>query len=152
MLSINEILEVIRAVDQSAISRLELEQEKTRLVIIKGANDLPPAPVQAAEPVRAAVSTAEDLPVKPAAAVGEEKYHQVLAPMLGTFYAAPEPGAPAFVQVGQIVDTGTAVCVLEAMKLFNEVEAGMAGEIMEVLVKDGEFVEYGQPLFRIKPK
>jgi len=71
---------------------------------------------------------------------------------VGTFYAASEPGADPFVKPGQKVMANTVVCVLEAMKLFNEIEAGITGEIVEVLCKDGEFVEYGQPLFLVKPE
>lgn len=148
MLSITEILDVIKAVDQSSISRLELEQAATRLVIVKGGG-LQTVPAASAELPRAA-GQEETLP-QPGAAC-RETYHKIVAPMLGTFYAAPEPGAPAFAQVGQNVAAGTVVCVLEAMKLFNEVEAGIAGQIMEVLVKDGDLVEYGQPLFLVKPE
>ena len=150
MLSITEILEVIKAVDQSSISRLELEQAATRLVIVKGGG-LQSVPAASAELPRAA-EREEALPQPPSGAACKEAYHKIVAPMLGTFYAAPEPGAPAFVQAGQQVAAGTVVCVLEAMKLFNEVEAGIKGRIMEVLVKDGELVEYGQPLFLVKPE
>ena len=70
--------------------------------------------------------------------------------MVGTFYCAPDPKAPPFVKVGSVVVPNTVVCVLEAMKIFSEVEAEVEGEITEVLVKDGDFVEFGQPLFRVR--
>ncbi len=76
----------------------------------------------------------------------------ITASSVGTFYAAPEPGAEPFVKPGQTITANTVVCVLEAMKLFNEIEAGINGEIVEVLLKDGDFVEYGQPLFIVKPE
>ena len=91
----------------------------------------------------------------PAAALAEapqpgEHIVEITAPIVGTFYSAPDPKAPPFVKVGSAVTPNTVVCVLEAMKLFTEVEAMVEGEITEVLVKDGEFVEFGQPLFKVK--
>jgi acetyl-CoA carboxylase biotin carboxyl carrier protein len=75
--------------------------------------------------------------------------HQVKAPMVGTFYRAPNPNAPAFVEVGQAVKEGDPLCIIEAMKLLNEIEADKSGVIKEILVENGEPVEYGQPLFII---
>ncbi|SMC52455.1 acetyl-CoA carboxylase biotin carboxyl carrier protein [Sporomusa malonica] len=147
MLKVEEILEIIKAVNQSDINRFELEQEATRLVIVKGGSQIQLAQ---AEQTAVADSLCQGSAQTTVAAV-EYKLHTLPAPMIGTFYAAPEPGAEPFVKVGQQVQTGTIVCVLEAMKLFNEIEAGIDGEIAEVLVKDGQFVEYGQPLFVIKP-
>jgi len=73
-----------------------------------------------------------------------------VSPMVGTFYQSPSPDLPAYVKVGDKVGNETIVCIVEAMKLFNEIEAEVQGEIVEVLVKDGELVEYGQPLFLVK--
>ncbi|MGB6240935.1 MAG: acetyl-CoA carboxylase biotin carboxyl carrier protein, partial [Castellaniella sp.] len=83
----------------------------------------------------------------PAAAVVQG--HQVKAPMVGTFYRAPNPNSPAFVEVGQTVKEGDPLCIIEAMKLLNEIEADKSGVIKEILVENGEPVEYGQPLFII---
>ena len=94
------------------------------------------APAQAAAPVA---------PAAPAAPSG----HVVKAPMVGTFYRAPNPGASPFVEVGQSVKEGEPLCIIEAMKLLNEIEADKAGVIKEILVENGEPVEYGQPLFVI---
>jgi acetyl-CoA carboxylase biotin carboxyl carrier protein len=77
---------------------------------------------------------------------------QILSPMVGTFYAKPEADADPFVQVGQTIEHKDVVCVIEAMKLFNEVDAGMEGEVLEILVKDGDVVEFGQPLFTVKSR
>ena len=79
-----------------------------------------------------------------------ESLNKIVAPLVGTFYSTAEPGADPFVKIGQKVSLDTIVCVLESMKLFSEVEAGTTGEIVEILVKDGEFVEYGQPLFLVR--
>ena len=100
-----------------------------------------------AAPVEAAEAAA---PEAAPAAEETETITDITAPMVGTFYCAPDPKAPPFVKVGSVVAPNTVVCVLEAMKIFSEVEAEVEGEITEVLVKDGDFVEFGQPLFRVR--
>jgi acetyl-CoA carboxylase biotin carboxyl carrier protein len=88
-------------------------------------------------------------PVAPPPAPEEPKGHVVKSPMVGTFYRSPGPGAKAFVEVGQAVKPGDTLCIIEAMKLLNEIEAEVAGSIKEILVENGQAVEYGQPLFVI---
>ena len=100
----------------------------------------PIAGAPAAQPASAPVTSAEP----------EEKLHEVKSPIVGTFYSAPAPGASAFVQVGDRVESGQVLCIVEAMKLMNEIESDAAGEIVKILVKDGQPVEYGQPLFAIR--
>ncbi len=154
MLNSNEIKEIIQLVDQSSIQRFELEQESTKIVIVKtetksssgDASLSSPAVLPAAVP-NEPVQRAE----KPLADLRGEDLVKIISPIVGTFYAAPEPGADPFVILGQKVAADTVVCVLESMKLFNEVEAGTSGEIVEILAKDGDFVEYGQTLFLVKP-
>lgn len=111
----------------------------------------PPAPVAipAAPVVQAAAApvVAEAAPAAAPAAGGTV----IEAPMVGTFYAAPSPGASPFAEVGKAVSVGQTLCIIEAMKLMNEIEAEVAGTIVECLVKDGQPVEYGQALFRIQP-
>ena len=80
----------------------------------------------------------------------EKELIEITAPMVGTFYSATEPGAEPFVKVGSKIDADSVICILEAMKLFTEVEADVSGEIVEILAKDGDLVEYGQPLFSVK--
>jgi acetyl-CoA carboxylase biotin carboxyl carrier protein len=110
-----------------------------------------PATYLAAPPVPAAAASAA--PVAPAApapaAVDESRGTIVKSPMVGTFYRSPSPGAKVFVEIGQTVKVGDTLCIIEAMKLLNEIEAEVAGEIKEVLVENGQAVEYGQPLFVI---
>ena len=79
-----------------------------------------------------------------------DNYETINAPMVGTFYKSPSPEEGAYVQVGDKVSNDTTVCILEAMKLFNEIQAEISGEIVEILVEDGQMVEYGQPLFKVK--
>jgi len=83
-------------------------------------------------------------------AVQDENLHTITSPMVGTFYASSSPDTPAYVSVGDRVSEGTVVCIVEAMKLFNEIEAEVNGEIVEILVNNGQLVEYGQPLFLVK--
>ena len=107
----------------------------------------PPSPelgtVPAAAPAAAAPAT------KPAA---EEVLHMVKSPIVGTFYEAPSPGAPPFVKVGDMVEAGQVLCIVEAMKLLNEIESDVAGEIVKKLASNGQPIEYGQELFAIRPK
>jgi acetyl-CoA carboxylase biotin carboxyl carrier protein len=107
-----------------------------------------PAAVPAAAPAQATVAPAEPAP---AAAESGEKVHIVKSPIVGTYYAAPSPGAPSFVKVGDHVQTGQVLCIIEAMKLMNEIESDVAGEITRVFVENGQPVEYGEPLYAIRP-
>ena len=87
----------------------------------------------------------------PAVASSRSEYVEITAPMVGTFYRAPAPGEPSFVEIGSRISNGQSVCILEAMKLMNELEAETSGEIIEILVENGTPVEFGQPLMRVKP-
>jgi acetyl-CoA carboxylase biotin carboxyl carrier protein len=104
----------------------------------------------ASAPVAGAPSGAPAAPASPAAA--EEKLHEVKSPIVGTFYESPAPGAPAFVQVGDQVEVGQVLCIVEAMKLMNEIESDVAGEVVKRIATSGQPVEYGQALFAIRPR
>lgn len=88
----------------------------------------------------------------PVSEPAQENLHKITSPMVGTFYQSPSPDADIYVKVGSKVSKDSVVCIVEAMKLFNEIEAEVNGEIVEILVKDGQLVEYGQPLFLVKPE
>jgi acetyl-CoA carboxylase biotin carboxyl carrier protein len=105
----------------------------------------PPAPA----PV--AASAVAPSPQASAAALAEEQHHVVKSPIVGTFYAGPSPEAGPFVKVGDTVEVGQTVCIIEAMKLMNEIEADISGEIARILVENGQPVEYGEPLFALRP-
>ena len=111
-----------------------------------------PAPkVAAAEaPIQEAAPTAADNAV--ATQVDTANLHKITSPMVGTFYASPTPEADVYVKAGSVVTKDSIVCIVEAMKLFNEIEAEVNGEIVEILAKNGQLVEYGQPLFLVKPE
>lgn len=162
MLKIQEIREIIKLIDQSSIEKFSYEAEGAKIVLKKGSTQLE-APAVAVSPTvqpvvpTPAVQVVEQPAVQetPVTKVVEEverdpSLHEVTSPMVGTFYAASSPDAEAFVQVGNKVTTESVVCIVEAMKLFNEIEAEVSGEIVEILAKDGQLVEYGQPLFLVK--
>jgi len=102
--------------------------------------------------VPAAVASPAVAQATAAPAAAEEKLHEVKSPIVGTFYESPAPGAPPFVQVGDQVEVGQVLCIVEAMKLMNEIEADVAGEIVRRIATSGQPVEYGQPLFAIRPR
>lgn len=173
MFKIHEIREIIKLIDQSSIKEFELEVEGSKVSIKKSGGVVEEIKTVAVQPVVAAAPVAAPTAVAPVAAVeapaatpqpepapkveaeaslDESKFHKIVSPMVGTFYRSPEPGAPAYVQVGDKVTASRVVCIVEAMKLFNEIEAEVAGEIVKVLAEDGQLVEYGQPLFLVKPE
>ncbi|MDQ0220804.1 acetyl-CoA carboxylase biotin carboxyl carrier protein [Peribacillus cavernae] len=166
MLKIQEIRELIKLVDQSSINEFVYEQEGTKIKMKKTGQEQPvsvvyqPAaepvqsqvqPVQpAAEPVKTAVSAA--MPDVEKQEVNQDNLHKITSPMVGTFYQSPSPDTDAYVKAGSKVNKDSVVCIVEAMKLFNEIEAEVEGEIVEILVKDGQLIEYGQPLYLVKPE
>jgi acetyl-CoA carboxylase biotin carboxyl carrier protein len=100
---------------------------------------------------RTADNAAQNAQHSPTPSPIEQKLLEVPSPMVGTFYRAPAPGEPAFIEVGDRIRSGQTVCIIEAMKLMNEIEAEVSGQVIEILVQNGEPVEYGQPLMRINP-
>jgi acetyl-CoA carboxylase biotin carboxyl carrier protein len=152
-MDLRKLKKLIDLVQESGISELEITEGEEKVKIVKGggisisqvplAALAPPAP--AAEPRSPAPASA------PAAAepIAGQEGHVVKAPMVGTFYRTPSPDAKAFVEVGQTVKEGQTICIIEAMKLMNEIEADASGVIKAILVENGQPVEYGQPLFII---
>ena len=129
------------------LDELEIETGETRMLLRRG--DMPVV-TQAAAPVVAAAPAVAAPPVAaPAVAPTVAPGDFITSPFVGTFYSSPRPDAPSFVEVGSKVQPGTTVCIIEAMKLFNEIEADFACTIEEVLVEDGQPVEYGAKLFRV---
>ncbi len=146
-MDLRKLKTLIDLVAESGIAELEITEGEGKVRIVKFSQTTQPvAPELPAAPVVAAPAAAQ---AAPAAAPAAPSGHVVKAPMVGTFYRAPNPGAAPFVEVGQSVKEGDALCIVEAMKLLNEIEADKAGVIKEILVENGEPVEYGQPLFVI---
>jgi acetyl-CoA carboxylase biotin carboxyl carrier protein len=110
-----------------------------------------PAALSQGPPAPEAAPASAPAPVPPAAVPPEEQQHVIKSPIVGTFYAGPSPEAGPFVKVGDTVDAGQTVCIIEAMKLMNEIEADISGEVVRILVENGQPVEYGEPLFALRP-
>jgi acetyl-CoA carboxylase biotin carboxyl carrier protein len=157
MMDLSFIKSLIEAVDQSSIDSVDIERGGTRVRISK----TPPmtaGPVMTAAPTSVApAATPAAAPAAPASGEGTagvpapDDRAEVTSPMVGTFYAAPAPDAPPYVRVGQKVAVGDTLCIIEAMKLMNELEAEVAGTVSEIVVQNADPVEYGQVLFRIDP-
>lgn len=147
-MDLRKLKTLIDLVAESGIAELEITEGEGKVRIVKFSQTLQPVAAVVPEAAPAVVAAAAAAaPAAPAAPVIQG--HVVKAPMVGTFYRAPNPGAAPFVDVGQTVKEGEALCIIEAMKLLNEIEADKSGVIKEILVENGEPVEYGQPLFVI---
>lgn len=145
-MDIRKIKKLIELVEESGITELEVQEEEGTVRISRAAPAVAPAAIQyAAAPAAAPVAAA---PAEAPAA--EISGHQVRSPMVGTFYRSPSPEAKAFVEVGQTVKVGDALCIVEAMKMMNRIEADKAGVVKAILVNDGEAVEFDQPLIVIE--
>ena len=148
-MDLRKLKTLIDLVAESGIAELEITEGEGKVRIVKFSQTVQPVAYnQAVAPVAMAAAPAGAAPVAEAVPAPIQG-HAVKAPMVGTFYRAPNPGASPFVQVGQAVKEGDPLCIIEAMKLLNEIEADKSGVIKEILVENGEPVEYGQPLFVI---
>ncbi|MBU8691158.1 acetyl-CoA carboxylase biotin carboxyl carrier protein [Priestia megaterium] len=151
MINVRELQEVVSLMNEFGIQKLHIEHEGTKVVIDKAGIPLEDTAVTEVKTDEVKAAAAEQAPQDSMSInSAENNEKQILSPMVGTFYAKPEADADPFVQVGQTVERKDVVCVIEAMKLFNEVDAGVEGEVLEILVKDGDVVEFGQPLFTVK--
>lgn len=152
-MDIRKIKKLIELVEESGITELEVQEEEGTVRISRAAPAVAPAAIQyAAAPVAlaAAPAVAPVVAAPAEAPVAEISGHQVRSPMVGTFYRSPSPEAKAFVEVGQTVKVGDALCIVEAMKMMNRIEADKAGVVKAILVNDGEAVEFDQPLIVIE--
>lgn len=163
MLKVQEIRELIKLVDQSNLDEFVYEFDDCKIKMKKNKAEtiaVSSQPVQAqmvevpAQPKTVETAAVQQEAVAPKEVVtptaADENLHKITSPMVGTFYHASSPDADPYVKVGSKVSNDSIVCIVEAMKLFNEIEAEVNGEIVEILVKDGQLVEYGQPLFLVK--
>ncbi|HZH57053.1 acetyl-CoA carboxylase biotin carboxyl carrier protein [Yanghanlia caeni] len=148
-MDLRKLKTLIDLVAESGIAELEITEGEGKVRIVKFSQTTPVVAPVAEQPAPVVAAAAPAAAPAAAAAAPAPAGHVVKAPMVGTFYRAPNPGASPFVEVGQSVKEGDALCIIEAMKLLNEIEADKAGVIKEILVENGEPVEYGQPLFVI---
>ena len=165
-LDFNELRQLLITISQTDITEFALKSDEFELTIRKnsvvsqGLPGLAPLEESLAAKAAAKANTQElgerpelvaDVPVPISASPQGQKSVEVISPMVGTFYRAPAPGEAAFVEVGDRIRLGQTVCIIEAMKLMNEIEAEVSGQVISILVQDGEPIEYGQPLMRINP-
>jgi acetyl-CoA carboxylase biotin carboxyl carrier protein len=155
-----ELKRLVQLMNENGLVELEIEQEGSRIslrkagayapapVYLPGGGGAAPAPIAGAPVVSPLPAAADGVPGAPSAPPPGTK--DVISPMVGTFYRRPNPDSHPYVQVGDKVTKDTVVCIVEAMKLNNEIKAEIEGEVLEVLVEDGEPVEFDQPLFRVK--
>jgi len=149
-MDLRKLKTLIELVESSGIAELEISEGEERVRITRTAASAQQTYAPAPQPYTTATTTQQTIvpaaePVKPAVAEG----HVVKSPMVGTFYRSASPGSKAFVDVGQSVNSGETLCIIEAMKLLNEIEADQSGVIKAILVENGQPVEFGQPLFVI---
>jgi acetyl-CoA carboxylase biotin carboxyl carrier protein len=156
-MDIKEIKAVIDLMRKNSLTEFEYEKDGTKIRIQRGPDGKPQvftttpgvatAPALVPVPLAIPTSTAPT----PAPAPAAESLPSINSPMVGTFYASPAPDAPPYVSVGKVVTPESVVCIIEAMKVMNEIKAEMSGTITEILVESGKPVEFGKPLFRIRP-
>ncbi len=159
MIDLRYVKKLLEMLDESTVDSMEISSDKGMRIrlnktpvsrgVVQMAAPMPSAPMQAAPAATGAVASAAAPAAAPAAATST--HADVKSPMVGTFYGAPEPGAKAYVSVGQSVTKGQVLCIIEAMKIMNEIESEVAGKVVEILATDAHPVEYGQVLFRVDP-
>lgn len=163
-MNIKEIQDLIKFVAKSGVNEVEIEQKDFKITIkaealrderqyvVQAPVQVAPAPVAPAPVAAAPVAAAPAAPAAPAPAASDDaKYITIKSPMIGTFYRSAGPDKDPFVSVGDSIGKGDTVCIIEAMKLFNEIESEISGKIVKVLVDDSSPVEYDQPLFLVDP-
>src|SRR5262245_14281724 len=154
-MNLKELKEIIDLVtSKESIEELEIEKSGVRLRVRRASNHLTSvttAHVSSAN-VAAALSPQAPAPAPPSRVLQDEDLAYIKSPIVGTFYRAPSPDSNAFVSVGDFVEKGTPVCIIEAMKLMNEIQSEVAGEIVAILVENGQPVEYGENLYAVRPR
>ncbi|HET7669123.1 MAG TPA: acetyl-CoA carboxylase biotin carboxyl carrier protein [Burkholderiales bacterium] len=148
-MDLRKLKKLIDLVQESGIAELEITEGEEKVKIVKGGTVMATAvaPMMVAAPAAEARSAAPAAAAPAVEAEAAQEGHVVKAPMVGTFYRSPSPDAKAFVEVGQAIKEGDTICIIEAMKLMNEIEADASGTVKAILVENGQPVEYGQPLF-----
>ncbi len=154
----NQLRELLAAIAQTDITEFALKSEEFELTVRKdptrtSTTEMELAPLTPSSPPlpKTDVPVTATAPEVSVPSPGSKKWVEITSPMVGTFYLAPAPGKPSFVEVGDTIRVGGTVCIIEAMKLMNEIEAEISGTLMEITVKNGQPVEFGQTLMRIDP-
>lgn len=152
-MNLDTLKQIVKIAREEGVAGLKVEAKEFKVEVNFSTGVAAPIihhqPVQHAVPAAVPAPAAQAASVKPVAV--DSKLHIITSPFVGTFYGSPSPGKPAYVKVGDKVKAGQALCVLEAMKIMNEIDADINGEIVEICVENESLVEFGQPLFKIKP-
>ena len=151
-MDIRKVKKLIELLEESGIAEIEIKEgeEAVRISRMPSGAITNVAPMPMVAPVAPAAALPAAVAPAPVAESAASSDHMVQAPMVGTFYAAPAPGAQSFVQIGDEVKVGQVLCIIEAMKMMNQIESDRAGKVVSVLVQNGDPVEFGQPLFAIR--
>jgi acetyl-CoA carboxylase biotin carboxyl carrier protein len=150
---LKELRELVDFLKENGIAEFDMERTDLKVRIkFAGAAGASASDLAQAQQLATSAAGSVPSPVEQPAAEPAEKLHEVTSPIVGTFYDSPSPGAPTFVKVGDTVEVGQVLCIVEAMKLMNEIECDVAGEIVQRIAATGQPVEFGQPLFAIRPR
>jgi acetyl-CoA carboxylase biotin carboxyl carrier protein len=146
---LESLKELLALMEEHDLSELSIQEQERKVHLKRGpAQAMMPVPQQHAFPA-AAVAAAPAAEGNREDSSSKAGFQEITSPMVGTFYRAPSPESPSYVEIGAVVDADTVVCIVEAMKVMNEIKAGVSGTISEVLVENGHVVEFGEPLFRV---
>lgn len=154
-MNLDTLKQIVKVAKEEGVAELKVDAKDFKVEVRFSTGII--APVQQAQPLYQAQAPVSAPPVAASSAVSskiaatDSKLHVITSPFVGTFYASPSPGKPVYVKIGDKVKVGQPLCVLEAMKIMNEIDADIAGEVVEVCVDNESLVEFGQPLFKIKP-
>jgi acetyl-CoA carboxylase biotin carboxyl carrier protein len=156
-MDLSYVKKLLKLVEESDVNEVELEEKGVKIRITKAPNNVsqlfqaPPVPSQSvSQPAAPAAAAPPQAAEKPSSSAPEKNYHEIKSPIVGTFYRAPAPDANNYVEVGSSISDGTILCIVEAMKLMNEIESDCAGKVVKIMVENGQPVEYGQVLFQIE--
>jgi acetyl-CoA carboxylase biotin carboxyl carrier protein len=156
-MDIRKIKKLIELLEESGIAEIEIKEGEEALRISRmptgtaaAHHPLPPIAMPMAAPLAAPVQAATPRPADVAAAKAKANEHVITAPMVGTFYGAPSPGAKPFIEIGDEIKVGQVLCIIEAMKMMNQIESDKAGRVTSIMARNGDPVEFGQPLFVVE--
>jgi acetyl-CoA carboxylase biotin carboxyl carrier protein len=156
-MDIRKIKKLIELLEESGIAEIEIKEGEEALRISRmptgtaaAHHALPPMAIPMAAPLAAPVQAAAPRPADVAAAKAKANEHVITAPMVGTFYGAPSPGAKPFIEIGDEIKVGQVLCIIEAMKMMNQIESDKAGRVTSIMARNGDPVEFGQPLFVVE--
>ena len=152
-MDLNYVRKLVKLLSESAVDEIEIEEEGKKIRVAKNPHPVPAYPVPYAPQAALPPGPGASLPeggAEPAPPVTTPPFHEIKSPIVGTYYRSPAPDAAPFIQVGSVIRPGAVLCIIEAMKLMNEIEADVAGKIVKIMVENGQPVEYDQTLFLVE--